>query len=288
MRGAAIEAGVLANKESTKDIVLIDVYPFSLGFENSEKNMEIVIPHNSIIPDQKKRHDITATHCALKVFRGDYIKTEKNILLGELVLYNICNLPQDDPIIDITFEINKDGILNVTAREATTGNSEELIIDNVYSKLSIAELQDMKWRLQIGKYKNKQRKCYKKAKINFERMIFMIDHCVDETDTWLERNQDDLNYNDFMYPMKKLIECVCIAAYGNSNEEINTEYVMKSHTKGEVIKTKNLLNYANKKMMDWFEINPNSSLELLTQHQEEIQEYIDFVLFGEYRKRTHK
>lgn len=284
VRGAAIEAAIIAQEEGTNDIVLVDVYPFSVGWENSEKNMVTVIPRNHFVPVRRTTISTTAEDCqtnmAFRIFRGEYIKTEKNLYLGKLVLYKIPSLPKGAPIVEVSFEVNENGILNVTAMESTTGNYIAGVFNTIYHTLSVAETKDINVRLNIRKHKIKLRNDYKKVKNNFENMIFMINHCVDQVDKWVERN---LNHNpdDFTDSKSKLYECVCIAKYGYFDESNKQDCTMKFSPKLEVMKIKYLLSYANKKMMSWLNINPEPSLELLTHYQAEMQEYTDVVLFSE-------
>src|SRR3984893_4017597 len=142
--GAAIQAGVL--KGEVKDILLLDVTPLSLGVETQGGVMTVLIPRNTTIPTSKTETFSTAadaqTSVEVHVLQGERPLASENKSLGRFMLDGILPAPRGAPQIDVTFDIDANGILHVTAKDKATGKEQRVVIQSS-SGLSEAEIQKM-------------------------------------------------------------------------------------------------------------------------------------------------
>ena len=128
--GAAIQAGVLAGE--VKDVLLLDVTPLSLGVETLGGVMTVLIPRNTTIPTRKTEVFTTAednqTAVDIKVYQGEREIAAENMLLGQFRLEGIPPAPRGVPQIEVTFDIDANGILNVSAKDRATGKEQKITI----------------------------------------------------------------------------------------------------------------------------------------------------------------
>ncbi|MCX7643434.1 MAG: molecular chaperone DnaK [Armatimonadetes bacterium] len=128
--GAAIQAAVLTGK--TKDIVLLDVTPLSLGVETLGGVMTVLIPRNTTIPTRKSEIFTTAadgqTTVEIHVLQGERPLAKDNRSLGKFYLTGIPPAPRGVPQIEVTFDIDTNGILHVTAKDLATGREQSIVI----------------------------------------------------------------------------------------------------------------------------------------------------------------
>ena len=148
--GAAIQAAILScddSSKSTKDILLVDVTPLSLGVRVTGGMMNVVIPRNTTIPNRATKNYTTPvdgqTNLDFKIYEGEFPDVENNNLLGKVLLTDIPWAEAGIPQIEVTFEINADGILNVSAVDTSTGNSRNITIQNDKGRLSKEEIERM-------------------------------------------------------------------------------------------------------------------------------------------------
>nr|BDT62538.1 MAG: MjHSP70-2-like protein [Metapenaeus ensis majanivirus] len=145
--GAAIQAAILSKVESVNDLLLIDVNPLSLGVEVGEGEMNIIIERNTNIPTEKTMCYTTAVDnqesVNIKIFEGERKQTKYNNFLGNFILTGITKAERNKPKINVTFEINANGILQVSAVEESTGKANKITITNDKDRLSQEEIQQM-------------------------------------------------------------------------------------------------------------------------------------------------
>ncbi|XP_062409403.1 endoplasmic reticulum chaperone BiP-like [Sardina pilchardus] len=151
--GAAVQAGVLSEEDYGDVPILRDVCPMTLGvqtddIENNEEGvMAELIPRNTLVPDIRRKRFTTVvddqTVVNIKVFEGEHNMTKHNNLLGSFRLTGIPPAPRGVPAIEVTFEIDINGILHVTAEDTETGNMNKITITNDHNRLTPEDIERM-------------------------------------------------------------------------------------------------------------------------------------------------
>jgi len=142
--GAAIQGGVLTG--SVSDVLLLDVTPLSLGIETMGGVIHKIINRNTTIPTKKSQVYSTAadgqTQVDIKVFQGEREMAADNKLLGNFILSGIPPMPRGQPQIEVTFDIDANGIVNVGAKDKGTGKEQSIVIQSS-GGLSNTQIEDM-------------------------------------------------------------------------------------------------------------------------------------------------
>ncbi len=178
--GAAIQGAIMTGEH--KDIVLVDVTPLSLGLETLGGVFTKVIERNTAIPVSKSQIFSTAANnqpaVDIKVFQGERAMANDNVLLGNFVLDGIPPAPRGIPQIEVTFNIDTNGILNVKAKDKGTAKEQHITIQS--SNLSEDEINKMKHESEIHEEEDKKRKETAEARNEADTLIYSTEKLISD------------------------------------------------------------------------------------------------------------
>ncbi|CAL1392262.1 unnamed protein product [Linum trigynum] len=183
--GAAVLGGNLTSDQAGVGAILLDVTPLSLGVGIHGDLMSVVVPRNTPIPTKKSRGGYTTvsdqrTSQIFRVYQGERILTKDCLMLGSFTLTGIQAAPRGAMPMEVTFEVDADGILTVTAKEEGTGNSKSLTIDKYKRNLSSREIERMIREAREMADNDKQEKARVEAGNQLERDIYDLKKAVAE------------------------------------------------------------------------------------------------------------
>ncbi len=219
--GAAIQGGVLAGE--VKDIVLLDVTPLTLGIETLGSVATSLIQRNTTIPTKKSQIFTTAadfqTAVTIHVVQGERPMVQDNTSLGQFNLVGIPPTPRGVPQIEVTFDIDVNGILNVTAKDLGTGKEQKITI-TASTKLSEEEIDKMMKNAEKHAEEDKKRKEEVEVRNNAESLIYATEKTLSELGDKIAKEQKE-KIDNKVKELKELMPKEDIAAIKTKTEELS-------------------------------------------------------------------
>ena len=202
--GAAVQAAILSGNNTGKleNLVLLDVIPLSLGIEvGREQVMNVLIPRNSSIPTKKKETFSTGYDnqpaVTIKIFEGERKFTKDCNLLGEFDLTGITPMKRGEPQIEITYDVDANGILNVSAEEKSSGKIQKITITNDKGRLSKEDIERMVADAEKFKEEDEKNKDRVEAKNSLESYMYHVKSSLNDKNDKMS-DEDKTLINDKM------------------------------------------------------------------------------------------
>jgi molecular chaperone DnaK len=204
--GAAIQAGVLAGE--MKDVLLLDVTPLGLGVETMGGVMTVLIPRNTTVPTRKTEVFSTAedeqTAVDIKVYQGERPMAADNMLLGDFRLEGIPPAPRGTPQVEVTFDVDANGIMNVSAKDRATGKEQKITI-TASTNLTKDDIDRMVKEADHNAAEDRKRRELADARNTADTLTYQAEKALNELGDRLpyeERNRIENQINELRQAME--------------------------------------------------------------------------------------
>ncbi|XP_055902220.1 major heat shock 70 kDa protein Ba [Eupeodes corollae] len=196
--GAAVQAAILSGDKSSEiqDVLLVDVAPLSLGIETAGGVMAKIVERNCRIPCKQTQTFSTFADnqpaVTIQVYEGERVMTKDNNLLGTFDLSGIPPAPRGTPQIEVTFDLDANGILNVSAKETGTGNTKNITIKNDKGRLSQAEIDRMVNEAERFQEEDEKQRQKIASRNTLESYVFGVKQAIDQAGDKISNQEKEI------------------------------------------------------------------------------------------------